>query len=263
MPELPDVAVFKNYIDATALHQPIRQVDVRDADVLEGISARRFQTMLTGRSLESTRQHGKHLFVQTDKPNLWLAVHFGMTGEPKYYKSPNDAPKYARVVWTFENGYHLAYDCLRKLGRLTFTEDPEAFIREKKLGPHALADNVDVQRFQEIVGGGRGTIKSALMNQEALAGIGNIYSDEILFHARVHPKRPVGKLDDKTLRTIYRQMHKVLPKAIECKVQPEKFPKSYLLPHRHPDEHCPRCGEPLKTLKVSGRTAWICENCQQ
>ena len=97
MPELPDVESFKRYLDATSLHQRIAHVDVLSAYVLKGISARELAHRLKGRCFESSRRHGKHLFVRTDG-DVWLRLHFGMTGSLRYFKGEEKAPPHTRVL---------------------------------------------------------------------------------------------------------------------------------------------------------------------
>src|SRR5439155_16813561 len=106
MPELPDVETFKRYLRATSLHQRIVDVDVRSAYVLKRVSGRELARRLKGRSFESTRRHGKHLFVRTDG-NIWLRLHFGMTGSLRYFKGEKKAPPHTRVLFIFENRYRL------------------------------------------------------------------------------------------------------------------------------------------------------------
>src|SRR6266513_4587110 len=92
MPELPDVETFRRYLNATSLHQRITGVDVRSAYVLKGVSAHELARRLKGRCFESSRRHGKHLFVRADR-DLWLRLHFGMTGSLHYFKHDERAPK--------------------------------------------------------------------------------------------------------------------------------------------------------------------------
>ncbi len=97
MPELPDVEMFKRYLDATSLHQRIDDVDVRNAYILKNVTARELARGLKGRRFESTRRHGKHLFVRADR-KLWLRLHFGMTGSLEYFKDDRQAPRHTRVL---------------------------------------------------------------------------------------------------------------------------------------------------------------------
>lgn len=261
MPELPDVQVYREYLDATSLHQRIARVDVRREDVLETLSARALQQRLTGRSLESTRRHGKHLFVRVNGDG-WLVLHFGMTGYPDYSKA-EEPPQHTRVLLRFENGFHLAYVSQRVIGRLDWTDDPGEFIEQHHLGIDALDDSLDARLFREAIGRKRGGIKSALMDQGTIAGLGNVYTDEILFQAKVHPRAAASDIDEPTLTEIHRQMRRVLQSAIKARAQPERMPKDFLTPRRGADDAtCPRCGKPLEKERVSGRTAYFCPTCQ-
>ena len=106
MPELPDVEVFKQYIDATSLHQEIEAVDVRSREMLEDLSAEKLTSRMKGRSLASNRRHGKHLFITVDEDG-WLMLHFGMTGNLAYFKDMEKDPPHDRVLFSFTNGYHI------------------------------------------------------------------------------------------------------------------------------------------------------------
>ncbi|MFQ6036317.1 MAG: Fpg/Nei family DNA glycosylase [Sedimentisphaerales bacterium] len=260
MPELPDVQTYKRYVDATSLHQQIQTVTVRNRRILRGISANKLKSKLQKRCFQSTTRHGKYLFVKTDN-NRWLTLHFGMTGFLKYFKNDKKSGPHDRLIIAFENGYNLAYVCQRLLGTLRLITSVDNFISDIRLGPDAL--NVDFEQFKKILQESRGAIKSTLMNQKRLAGIGNIYSDEILFQSNVHPETISSKLNHEQIRKIYHNMGKVLKKAIERQANPNKLPNSYLLPHRQKLNRCPRCNGILKTTKVMGRTAYFCPNCQR
>lgn len=256
MPELPDVAVFREYLDATALHQRIEEVEVRDDYVLEDVSSRALAERLEGRSLASTTQHGKYLLVEIDGDGGWLVLHFGMTGFLKYFRDEDEAPGHIRVLLRFENGYALAFDCRRKLGKVALTDGPEAWARAKELGPDALA--LDTEGFLEALAGRRGRVKSALMNQSILAGVGNVYTDEALFQARIHPETSVDELDEARRRELFGVLRDVLHAAIEARADPERVPDRFLLPHRRKGESCPRCGTELERIELSGRATYFC-----
>ena len=184
MPELPDVEIFKRYLDATALDQKITRVSVQNRTVLRHISPQAIARKLKGRKLESSLRHGKFLFGQLDK-NGSVIFHFGMTGFLKYFKHESEAPEHTRVRMDFSNGPFLAYVCPRMFGEVDYTTDVNKYINERGLGPDALA--LTSKEFKDRFAGKKNSIKSALMDQKLLAGIGNVYSDEILFQARVHP----------------------------------------------------------------------------
>lgn len=253
MPELPDVEVYKRYFDSTALHQPIADAEVLDDSLLDGSSADTIRQALRGTSFEEGRRHGKHLFARLD-PGPWLALHFGMTGELKYYKEKK-TPEYSYFRVDFENGYHLALIMPRKIGHVRLLDDPHAFIAEKELGPDALG--LDFETFEARLDGRRGMIKSALMDQTVIAGLGNLYTDEVLFQAGIHPKTKVQALDEDALRSIFDAMHEVLAMAIDCKADPEQMPADrFMLPHRRGDRKDPYTGTELEKITVSGRTGY-------
>ena len=262
MPELPDVERFKKYLDATALHQKLRTVEVRDADVLQHVSARKLRSHLQGQEFESTMRHGKFLFVLVSSPPL-LVLHFGMTGYLDYARQDSEPPKHTRVLFHFANEYWLAYVSQRKLGLVTLTDDAEDFVQQQEMGPDALDDRLTFAQFRQRLEGRRGRIKPALMNQSILAGVGNVYADETLFQAGIAPDRSVADVDETELRELYRAMQRVLKTAIRRHADPEQLPQSYLLRHRDFDGCCPRCGGEFEKIKVSGRGAWFCPRCQK
>jgi formamidopyrimidine-DNA glycosylase len=231
--------------------------------MLKGISETKLKQHLRKNRFISGHRHGKHLFAELEK-NGWLVLHFGMTGFLKYFKNVEKKPGHIRLCTGFSNNYHLAYVCMRKLGKIGFTESLNAFVEEQNLGPDVLDPDLDQESFRGILSKSRGTIKGALMNQRMFAGVGNIYADEILFQARIHPKTKVNELKDKNLGRLFRVMREnVLPTAIECRADPSRFPGSYIIPHREKGDTCPNCGSGLQQIKVSGRTSYLCPKCQQ
>ena len=187
MPELPDVELYQRYLDEHALRQTIGAVVVNDARILGGLPAEAFVARLIGNRFEDSRRHGKHLLVRLRRHG-WLTLHFGMTGSLVYFREGRDDPPYDRVRFDFEDDGHFAYVNRRMLGRVGLADDAEEFIEAEELGPDALDPAFDLQAFDRAIAGRRRDVKSVLMDQTLIAGIGNIYADEILFQARLHPK---------------------------------------------------------------------------
>jgi formamidopyrimidine-DNA glycosylase len=260
MPELPDVETFKRYLDATSLHQRIEDVDVRKTYVLKETSPRELTRKLKGRRFESSRRHGKHLFVRADE-DVWLRLHFGMTGSLQYFKNEEQAPRHARVLFAFANNHRLAFDDQRQFGQVGLLKDVDEFLKKRALGPDAL--DLDLGEFGKILRKRRGAVKSILMNQQLIAGIGNIYADEILFRVRMHPATEISRLGNKGITKLFRATLYILEKAISAKADANQMPKSWLLPHRGKGGKCPRCRRKLKSAKIGGRTAWFCAHCQK
>ncbi len=260
MPELPDVEVYRRYIDATSLHSPVSGVEVPSPEVLRGTTPQGLGRALKGRPFEETRRHGKYLFVQLGDEDRYLVLHFGMTGELAYTTGGGPPPEYTACRFRFDDGGCLAYVAPRKLGRVSVTGSLSGFIEQHELGPDA--PSLSKPQFRRLAEGRRGSVKSFLMNQAIMAGIGNVYSDEILFQAGIHPRSAVKDLDAADLDELRRAMRRVLRQAIAAGAEPGEMPDSFLLPRRHEDGHCPRCGTPLQQVTVSGRTAWFCPDCQ-
>ena len=261
MPELPDVEHFRRYFDATALHQEIVAVEIHSRQVLATTQTAALKEGIVHHTFEATDRHGKHLFARLDN-DRWLRLHFGMSGGLSYFKRMEDDPQYDRLLITFANGYHLAYTSQRKLGEITLLDDKAAFIEQHDLGTDVLSDAMDLAHFQALLADRRGMIKSALMDQHLMSGIGNVYSDEILFQAGIHPRAKVMQLDEEQITRIYHKMREVLKTAIEHQADPAQFPPSYLTPHREVGASCPRCEGEVSRVKVSGRNAYYCPTCQ-
>jgi formamidopyrimidine-DNA glycosylase len=261
MPELPDVEIFKRYLDSTALHQRIAGVTVRNQRILRGLSSPRLARALRGRQFQSSRRHGKLLFIQLGSETGWLVFHFGMTGFLKYFKDAKEEPPHTRMRVDFANGTHLAFDCQRLFGKVMLTDDVESFIETSHVGPDALG--LDWRQFRDRLAGTNRSIKSVLMDQSKIAGIGNVYSDEILFQSRIHPQAKMKELSEKALRKLHQITRKVLRAAIAAHAEPHRLPQSWLLPFRKDNDPCPGCSGKIHRIVLDGRSAYVCQQCQR
>lgn len=266
MPELPDVELYKRRLDQHGLKRRIAKVTVSDERILRGLPAARLRKALEGQRFETSLRHGKHLLARLDR-NGWVTFHFGMTGDLLPFAAAEEEPRYTRVRLDFVDGSHLAYVNRRMLGNVGLTEDAEAFIVDEKLGPDALDPDLDLEAFAAALGSPRRTLKAALMDQSAVAGIGNIFADEILFQAKLHPETRLGALSDADRKRLFEQTRKVLQAAIKHGAGSEQFeerlPASFIIPQRRKGGRCPRCGTPIESFKAGGRTAYFCPNCQK
>lgn len=265
MPELPDVQVYKERIDATALHREIEDVEVDADGMLYGLSALALVRRLKGEKLAESRRHGKHLFVRVGKDNGWLRLHFGMTGELDAWEAEDEAPddEHVALRLDFADGSHLAYRIPRKFGEIGWVDDVDAFVEERELGPDPLDSDFGLREFREVLEGRRGMIKTTLMNQKVLAGLGNVYVDEILFQVGLHPEASTDELEADTVKKIHQAMNRVIKRAVKARTDQKEMPDSYLLPHRTGDQQCPRCGQKLKRQAVGGRPTYFCPQDQQ
>jgi formamidopyrimidine-DNA glycosylase len=265
MPELPDVEGFKEVLVKSALRQTIDRVAVNDARILAGRPAPTFAARLRGAKLMAARRHGKYLMARVDRGG-WLILHFGMNGALYFVRTLDEEPPFTRVRFDFANDGSLAYTNKRMIGHVGLVEDAADFVAQEKLGPDALDPQFELLAFKKAVAGIRRNVKSVLMDQQIIAGIGNIFSDEILFQARVNPLARTDELSATELERLFLEMRKVLNTAIAHGAGAEQFvermPKGALLPERKKGGRCPRCRSPLKTFKLGGRTAYCCPQCQ-
>jgi formamidopyrimidine-DNA glycosylase len=257
MPELPDVEGFRGVIGRHAVGHRIERVDVADAGVLRGVTARQLSDRLRGRRFEEPERHGKWLIARTDGPTLLM--HFGMTGSLEWLGSGAPWGRYDRVVFVTDAG-ELHYSDMRKLQGIRLAESPcEVDQVLARLGPDAL--EVGREELSRLLSGRRAAIKVTLMDQQVLAGLGNLLVDEILWRARVHPRRPAGSLSPQEQDRLHRQMRRVLRDSIRAARVPPKA--SWLTGVRdQQNPRCPRCRTPLCRDRIGGRTTVWCPHCQ-
>ncbi len=258
MPELPDVEIYKNYFNHTSLKRKIDKVEVIDSSILFNTSIQKLSTNLVGKEIISTSRHGKYFFGEIEN-GKYLMVHFGMTGRFDYVEE-GSIPDYSKVLLHFSSSF-LSYICIRKLGKISIVEEKDAFIEEKNLGPDALS--LEWNTFQKLAKKKRGKIKSALMDQKFIAGLGNIYNDEICFQSKIDPKRKISSLRQKQLKEVFKNIGHVVDMAIKREADPDKLPKSWLLSNRKEGKNCPRCSGKIKKIKISGRGTYYCPSCQK
>lgn len=253
MPELPDVEGLARYLARYAVGRRVRHVRVRDAGVLRNTTPQGLGHALDGERLGEPRRHGKWLLVPVGRGRLVL--HFGMTGALAWSSREPAWEEADRVVLELEGGA-LSYRSQRKLGGLWWLgpgEDPEAITGP--LGPDAAG--IERAAFEQRLAGRRGGVKSALMDQALVAGIGNELSDEVLWRARVHPRTAVKELSAERIGAL----HAALREVLDASMRHGRIPRAagWLESVRgEEDARCPRCGAALRHGRVAGRTAWWC-----
>ncbi len=258
MPELPEVETFKRYLDKSSLRQLIKDVKVSDERILN-VDYSYLRKSAVNKQFVSSTRHGKYLFISL-KPKF-LVMHFGMTGDLHYYNTKFAEPKFSKVIFYFRNNFNLAYISTRMFGKLDIADSVEEFIKIKRLGPDALK-----MRFEEFTGALKrrtAILKNALLNQSFIAGIGNIYSDEILFRSRLHPKRKLDTLNENQVNELFTNIKEVLNFGIDKKGDLSSYPDDFLIPHRKKEELCPICGSEIERYDISGRRGWFCPTCQK
>jgi formamidopyrimidine-DNA glycosylase len=257
MPELPSVEIYKHYFDRKALKQRIESLEISSPEMLVDTSPQEMEKCMLGQMFVGSQRYGKYLFGKLAN-NTFLVIHFGMTGYLHYGSLKMSG--HPRLVLTFSNGNHLIFDDTRKFGKLGLTGNPDLFVTQKKLGPDALI--VDIKTFYKIFQRRTGMIKPLILNQNLIAGIGNLYADEILYQSRVHPQTPAHHLKLRDWERLFKETKKVLKIAIKYQDRPKALPNRFLLPHRYKGGTCPEGGK-VEIIKVGGRTTYICPKKQK
>lgn len=257
MPELPDVEAFRGILASCAQGRRIRRTEVYDAGVLHGVSAGRLRRELTGRRFAEPERRGKWLLARTDGPTVLL--HFGMTGELVCVTPAEPVHAHDRVVFTVTGGRQLRYRDQRKLQGLWLVDEAGLDRMLRDQGPDAAT--LTRQGLGAVLAGRRGSLKSVLMDQSALAGLGNLLVDEILWRARLHPARRAGALSADEHGRLYTELRRTLRSAVRAGRVPPRG--SWLTGRRDdPGASCPRCGTALCRKRLAGRGTVWCPDCQ-
>lgn len=261
MPELPEVNAKKNHFDRVALHRKIKAVDLIDISyILKDIAGPAFAERLTGRAFKNSYRRGKYFFAELDDGNHVL-FHFGMSGRFRYYEDPDEQPKFERFAFDFEGGGRLGFDCPRKLARIRYVEDLDGFIQQKGLGEDALL--LEEADFLELAENRKGTIKGFLLNQRYLAGMGNLYVDEVCWQQGIHPASVMGLLSVEEQQKLFNNMQSILSTAVDLNAVYAEYPEEWLWNHRDKGGTCPKDGTELERDKVAGRSTYYCPQCQE
>jgi formamidopyrimidine-DNA glycosylase len=261
MPELPDVEIMRQYLDATSLHHTIAQVHIHNDKVVRGVNGSTLRRHLKGKEFKNTRRHGKNLFVTLDHDSTVLLLHFGMSGRLELHRKPGKTPQHSRVSFEFADQSSLHFVCTRMFGTVRMIDSIADYLREHNIG-HDIMD-ISLEDFISIITHHRCAIKAFLMNQQYVAGLGTIYADEVLYQSAIHPQKSANELTRDQMTTIYKNVHRVIGKAVEKNANPDNMPAGFLLPQRKKGGRCPRCGRQLTSINIRSRTTWMCSHCQK
>lgn len=289
MPELPEVETIVKDLNKTILGRKIGDVwsDFKKI-VKKPKSFEEFKKKLKGKKILKVRRRGKNIIFELSR-GFFLLIHQKLTGhlllgkwgqKEGRWQAKIPGPlvedpmnRFLHLIFWLDDGQMLALSDLRKFAKVELLDQVELKKELSSLGPEPLEKNFIFEKFKDQLKNKKGKIKQVLMDQEVIAGIGNIYSDEILWWAKVHPLKDVSKLFEEDLEIIYRAMREILPKAI--KVGGESFSDfrrisgekggfdSLRKVYRRAGEKCARCGTIIKRIKLGGRSAHFCPNCQK
>ncbi len=255
MPELPDVAGFCR-VRSAHTGDPVRRVDVLDAQVLRGVGARELDERLRGRSFAAPRRHGKWLVAPLEHGPV-LLLHFGMTGALRW-ATGGDRHRHDRVVFVLDGG-ELRFRDMRKLQGIRLAGD-EGEAGEILAGVGPDATGVGRDELAALLRRRR-QVKTTLTDQSVLSGVGNLLADEILWRARIDPRRRGDQLSTEDVTRLRARMRTVLRRSVEAGRVP---PRTTWLTGRRdePSGACPRCGTTLRRGRVGVWSTVWCPKCQ-
>ena len=272
MPELPEVETVRRGLEKLILGKNIASLDIRYPKMIK-TDLDQFQKELPGQVVKSMGRRGKYLlFYLTDKV---LISHLRMEG--KYFYYPDQVPerKHAHVFIHFEDGGTLVYEDVRKFGtmELLAPELLDAYFVSNKLGPEPTEQDFDLEIFRGALKKSKKPIKSHLLDQTLVAGLGNIYVDEVLWRAKVHPSRLSNSLTAQEARKVHDETIKVLGKAVEkggstIRTYTNAFGEDGTMQEFHQvydktGQSCSCCGTVIEKFQLGGRGTHFCPNCQR
>lgn len=272
MPELPEVETVRRGLEKLILGKKISNIEIHYPKMIK-TDLEQFQKEMSGQVIQTMRRRGKYLlFYLTDKI---LISHLRMEG--KYFYYPDQVPerKHAHVFIQFEDGGTLVYEDVRKFGtmELLALELLEAYFVSKKLGPEPTKQDFDFENFIAALKKSKKPIKSHLLDQTLVAGLGNIYVDEVLWRAQIHPTRPSQNLTRAEATAIHNQTISVLGQAVEkggstIRTYTNAFGEDGTMQEFHQvydkaGQACSRCGSIIEKIQLGGRGTHFCPKCQR
>jgi len=275
MPELPEVETIRRDLLPDVVGRTITGVRVAPgaSRVIRDVPVRAFVRRLAGRRIDDLTRRGKYLlfFLDGTRAPVYLTVHLRMTGSLLYRPPQADPPDaYVRAVITLDDGSELRYADLRKLGQMWLVDSPDDAVGA--LGPEPLDAAFTAAKLRETLSHRRAPIKAVLLDQRAVAGLGNIYTDEALFAARIHPLRLANTLSEPEAKRLHRAIRRVLNDALGNRGSSfrdyvdaagrEGTHQLRVKVFRRMGQPCYVCRTEIARIKVGGRSTHFCSCCQ-
>ena len=274
MPELPEVETVKEALNQTVKGQTIKEIELRYEPMIKNMSADEFKEKLINQTIQAVSRRGKYLVFHFD--DYQLLSHLRMEGKYFYVDSNFELNSHVHVIFTLENGKRLLYQDTRKFGTYHLYDkaiDLETTAPFQVLGLEPFATEFTPSYVKEKIQNKKKPIKSLLLDQTIVCGLGNIYVDEVLYRARLHPLTSSSELTDKDIENVVKYTVEVLARAIELGgTTIRTFSSSHgvsgtfqneLLVHQRKGENCYECHTPIEKIKVGGRGTYFCPTCQK
>lgn len=278
MPELPEVETVRRRLAPSLEGRTFTSVEIADPRLTRPLDPQEVAAELTGERVALVDRRGKYLIVRFESGRA-LLVHLRMTGSFLHSAVSSSqgslpADPHRRAVVTLDDGSDVAYRDVRRFGTwlLLEREEVDEYV-DARVGREPLEDAYRARHLAERLAGRRAPVKAALLDQRTVAGVGNIYADEALWRARVHPLRPAESLGVDEVKAVYRGVREALRAGIR---RQGSTLRDYRLPngeqggaqhefkvYGRAGEPCDRCGTPIDKIRVAGRGTWYCPACQR
>jgi formamidopyrimidine-DNA glycosylase len=275
VPELPEVETTRRRLEPGLIGRRFDHVEIVDPRLTRPEPPEVIAAELQGERVHGLGRRGKYLIVEFES-GRHLLIHLRMTGNVQHPASGGfDADPYRRAVVRLDDGSDIAYRDVRRFGTWELLEpgELEDYFAAHRLGGEPLERAFTTASLGRAFANRRAPVKAALLDQRAAAGVGNIYADEALWRARIHPLRPAGSLSSEELAALRTALRQVLQTGIARQ-------GATLRDFRAPDgaqgsmqdrfrvygragEPCPRCGTPIEKIRAGGRGTWFCPSCQK
>jgi formamidopyrimidine-DNA glycosylase len=279
MPELPEVETISQQLARKIKGKKIKKIKVRLKKIIQVSSLNFFKNKVEGVKIKKVWRRAKMIIIDLEN-HYSLVIHLKLSGQLLYSpKEKKEYPKHSHLIFVFADQGVLIFNDMRQFGycKLILTQDLPDFFQEKKIGPEPLAKNFSLKKFKELLEKkSQGKIKPVLMDQSFLAGIGNIYAQEICWCARVLPQRKINTLTDKEIKLIYNCLIKILKVAIKDKgttaadehyqdTAGKKGKYAFKLKvYQKQGKKCSRCQKGIiQRINLAGRGTSYCPRCQK
>jgi len=267
VPELPEVETIKNELSPWIVGQSFTGVTISDERIVAEGSAEEIRRGLIGQTIQRLERRGKYLIAHLSNGRS-LIIHLRMTGA--LLLNPKGVERYTRAVFDFSGGHRLLFRDPRRMGLIWLVDDVHTVVG--KLGPEPLDESFTSDILGQRLSRHRIPVKAALLDQAIIAGIGNMYADEALFAARIHPLRKANGLSGREVRALHNCICNVLWAGIDCKgasvdtyIRPEGALGTahcdFKVAHRG-GEPCSICGNTIERVSIQNRGSYFCPTCQ-
>jgi formamidopyrimidine-DNA glycosylase len=272
MPELPEVENTRRYLLQAGLPgRTFTKVQIGWARSVKKPSIEEFVLGVTGGQAQDVKRRGKYILVPLSKNGLpgdhTLILHLGMTGGLRIHPKSRHLPPMLRHSFALDDGRELRFLDPRKFGHLWLVADPQNAL--SFLGPEPLDGDFTAEKLAQALAGRNAPIKALLLEQSIVAGLGNLYADESLYLAGIHPMRPAADLSPEEISRLRDGIVSALTTAVaeydQSRIEAWPDPPFALSPWtipRRSGEPCPRCETPVKLVRVRGRSTYFCPQCQ-